>query len=63
VVILLLPYALIASTKTDVRQGLVLYNFFVACALIFSQYANPIGVTNSKWKCKLPLFSLGGQID
>ncbi|GKT57583.1 hexose transporter [Colletotrichum tofieldiae] len=31
-------------------KGLVLYNLFVALALIFNQYANPIGVTNSKWK-------------
>ncbi|KIL88267.1 lactose permease [Fusarium avenaceum] len=31
-------------------RGLVLYNLFVACALIFNQYANPVGVTNSKWK-------------
>ncbi|KAF5689687.1 hexose transporter [Fusarium circinatum] len=31
-------------------RGLVLYNLFVACALIFNQYANPIGVTNSGWK-------------
>ncbi|KAF3014777.1 hypothetical protein E8E14_010857 [Neopestalotiopsis sp. 37M] len=31
-------------------RGLVLYNFFVALALIFNQYANPIGVTNSGWK-------------
>ncbi|KAG5748788.1 hypothetical protein H9Q70_008538 [Fusarium xylarioides] len=29
-------------------RGLVLYNLFVACALIFNQYANPIGVTNSE---------------
>lgn len=31
-------------------KGLVLYNLFVALALIFNQYANPIGVTNSKWR-------------
>ncbi|KAI0482013.1 general substrate transporter [Xylariaceae sp. FL0804] len=31
-------------------RGLVLYNLFVACALIFNQYANPIGVTNSGWR-------------
>jgi fucose permease len=31
-------------------RGLVLYNLFVACALIFNQYANPIGVENSGWK-------------
>ncbi|KAI0022134.1 general substrate transporter [Xylariomycetidae sp. FL0641] len=31
-------------------RGLVLYNLFVSCALIFNQYANPIGVTNSGWK-------------
>ncbi|TVY80424.1 Lactose permease [Lachnellula suecica] len=46
-VVEILPYQLRA-------RGLVLYNFFVACALIFNQYANPIGVTNIKWKCKLP---------
>jgi hypothetical protein len=34
-------------------QGLVLYNFFVALALIFNQYANPIAMTNIKWKCML----------
>ncbi|KAF4628325.1 hypothetical protein G7Y89_g9828 [Cudoniella acicularis] len=42
-VIEILPYHLRA-------KGLVLYNFFVACALIFNQYANPIGVTNIGWK-------------
>lgn len=31
-------------------RGLVLYNLFVALALIFNQYANPIGVTNSGWR-------------
>ncbi|KAF7552911.1 hypothetical protein G7Z17_g3972 [Cylindrodendrum hubeiense] len=31
-------------------RGLVLYNLFVALALIFNQYANPVGVTNSGWK-------------
>lgn len=31
-------------------RGLVLYNFFVALALIFNQYVNPVGVTNSEWK-------------
>lgn len=44
-VIEILPYHLRA-------KGLVLYNLFVACALIFNQYANPIGVTNIGWKCK-----------
>jgi hypothetical protein len=44
-VIEILPYYLRA-------KGLVLYNLFVACALIFNQYANPIGVTNIGWKCK-----------
>ncbi|KAM0276529.1 hypothetical protein ACHAQH_006630 [Verticillium albo-atrum] len=39
----ILPYNLRA-------RGLVLYNLFVAMALIFNQYVNPIGVTNSKWK-------------
>lgn len=28
----------------------MLYNLFVALALIFNQYANPIGVSNSGWK-------------
>ncbi|KAK2028988.1 general substrate transporter [Colletotrichum zoysiae] len=42
-VVEILPYNLRA-------KGLVLYNLFVALALIFNQYANPIGVTNSKWK-------------
>lgn len=40
------------SSPTDIYQGLVLYNLFVALALIFNQYVNPVGVTNSKWKCK-----------
>lgn len=31
-------------------RGLVLYNLFVALALIFNQYVNPIGVENSGWK-------------
>ena len=31
-------------------RGLVLYNAFVALALIFNQYVNPVGVTNSGWK-------------
>ena len=35
-------------------RGLVLYNFFVALALIFNQYANPVGATNAKWKCAYP---------
>jgi hypothetical protein len=39
----ILPYNLRA-------RGLTLYNFFVALALIFNQYVNPIGVTNSGWK-------------
>jgi MFS family permease len=42
-VVEILPYTLRA-------RGLVLYNLFVALALIFNQYANPIGVTNSGWK-------------
>jgi hypothetical protein len=42
-VVEILPYNLRA-------RGLVLYNLFVALALIFNQYANPVGVTNSKWK-------------
>ncbi|RDW57754.1 hypothetical protein BP5796_12555 [Coleophoma crateriformis] len=31
-------------------RGLVLYNFFVDLALIFNQYANPVALTNIKWK-------------
>ena len=46
-VVEILPYNLRA-------KGLVLYNLFVALALIFNQYANPIAVTNIKWKCKPP---------
>lgn len=42
-VIEILPYNLRA-------RGLVLYNLFVSLALIFNQYVNPIGVTNSGWK-------------
>ncbi|KAK0123831.1 hypothetical protein ONS95_008825 [Cadophora gregata] len=42
-VVEILPYHLRA-------RGLVLYNLFVAMALIFNQYANPVGVTNIKWK-------------
>jgi hypothetical protein len=44
-VIEILPYHLRA-------KGLVLYNLFVACALIFNQYANPIGLSAIGWKCK-----------
>ncbi|PVH71709.1 general substrate transporter [Cadophora sp. DSE1049] len=42
-VVEILPYHLRA-------RGLVLYNLFVAMALIFNQYVNPVGVTNIKWK-------------
>jgi len=42
-VVEILPYNLRA-------RGLVLYNLFVACALIFNQYANPIAITAIKWK-------------
>ncbi|KAL3423087.1 hypothetical protein PVAG01_04834 [Phlyctema vagabunda] len=42
-VVEILPYNLRA-------RGLVLYNLFVAMALIFNQYANPIAVTAIKWK-------------
>lgn len=42
-VVEILPYNLRA-------RGLVLYNLFVALALIFNQYANPIGIENSGWK-------------
>ncbi|TQN64668.1 hypothetical protein CSHISOI_10761 [Colletotrichum shisoi] len=31
-------------------KSLVLQNLFVALALIFNQYANPIGVTSAKWR-------------
>ncbi|KAH7025420.1 general substrate transporter [Macrophomina phaseolina] len=41
-VVEILPYSLRA-------RGLVLYNLSVALALIFNQYVNPVGVTNSKW--------------
>lgn len=60
-VVEILPYHLRARVgpqiddpedDTDIHQGLVLYNLFVALALIFNQYANPVGVTNIKWKCK-----------
>ncbi len=33
----------------------MLYNLFVACALIFNQYANPIALDKIGWKCKNPL--------
>ncbi|RAO73892.1 uncharacterized protein BHQ10_009904 [Talaromyces amestolkiae] len=42
-VVEILPYNLRA-------RGLVLYNLFVAMALIFNQYANPIALTNIKWR-------------
>lgn len=42
-VIEILPYNLRA-------KGLVLYNLFVACALIFNQYANPIALSKIGWK-------------
>lgn len=42
-VVEILPYNLRA-------RGLVLYNLFVALALIFNQYANPIGIDNSGWR-------------
>lgn len=44
-VIEILPYHLRA-------KGLVLYNLFVACALIFNQYANPVALAKITWKCK-----------
>lgn len=37
---------------TITPQGLTLYNFSVACALIFNQYANPVGITNITWRCR-----------
>lgn len=42
-----------ASITNRHVQGLVLYNLFVACALIFNQYANPIALTAITWKCKV----------
>ncbi|ORY11750.1 general substrate transporter [Clohesyomyces aquaticus] len=42
-VVEILPYDLRA-------RGLVLYNLFVSCALIFNQYANPIALESIKWK-------------
>ncbi|KAH8723572.1 general substrate transporter [Phaeosphaeriaceae sp. PMI808] len=42
-VVEILPYTMRA-------RGLVLYNLFVACALIFNQYANPIALEAIKWK-------------
>lgn len=60
-VVEILPYQLRARVRPQIKssmadtnefQGLVLYNLFVALALIFNQYANPIGVTNIKWRCK-----------
>ncbi|KAL1617408.1 hypothetical protein SLS56_010986 [Neofusicoccum ribis] len=51
-VVEILPYNLRA-------RGLVLYNLFVALALIFNQYVNPVGVTNSKWKSRL--YNTGGK--
>ncbi|KAF2025999.1 MFS general substrate transporter [Setomelanomma holmii] len=42
-VVEILPYEMRA-------RGLTLYNLFVSCALIFNQYANPIALTNIKWK-------------
>jgi hypothetical protein len=63
-VVEILPYQLRARVNPSERlilevqlltcvKGLVLYNFFVALALIFNQYANPIAMTNIKWKCML----------
>ncbi|KAF2004256.1 MFS general substrate transporter [Amniculicola lignicola CBS 123094] len=42
-VVEILPYELRA-------KGLVLYNLFVSCALIFNQYADPIALEGIKWK-------------
>ncbi|CAI6338710.1 unnamed protein product [Periconia digitata] len=42
-VVEILPYQMRA-------RGLVLYNLFVSCALIFNQYANPIALEAIKWK-------------
>lgn len=50
-VVEILPYNLRA-------KGLVLYNVFVAAALVFNQYANPIALDAIKWKCKFTLVSL-----
>lgn len=42
-------------TLKTTSQGLVLYNLFVAAALVFNQYANPIALDSIRWKCKSPL--------
>ena len=61
-VVEILPYHLRAKVRnTPFRtnsisltppQGLVLYNLFVAAALVFNQYANPIALDKIGWKCK-----------
>lgn len=43
-----------ALTPKTTSQGLVLYNLFVAAALVFNQYANPIALDSIRWKCKPP---------
>jgi hypothetical protein len=42
-------YSLVS--RVDNIQGLVLYSFAVALALIFNQYVNPIALTKLKWHC------------
>lgn len=58
-VVEILPYHLRAKARTlalpntlllTMSQGLVLYNLFVAAALVFNQYANPIALANIGWK-------------
>lgn len=46
-------YASLCPDTNDLTQGLVLYNLFVAAALVFNQYANPIALDSIGWKCKL----------
>jgi len=49
----ILPSLLFHSCDSHVDniQGLVLYSFAVALALIFNQYVNPIALTKLKWHC------------
>jgi hypothetical protein len=46
-------HTLLCPDTNDLMQGLVLYNLFVAAALVFNQYANPIALDSIGWKCKL----------
>lgn len=51
-------YALLCPDTNGLTQGLVLYNLFVAAALVFSQYANPIALDSIGWKCKLSILEI-----